>query len=78
MTLPFNIKNPDKALASMKIGTFNFFSQNNDLMDLVVVAENESKQPKDHQAISESSLKIDPDEYMKEEETEGSTSSEQL
>jgi hypothetical protein len=74
MTLPFDNKNPDKALASMKLGTYGFFSQNNDLMDLVVVAENKNKKPKDHQAISDGSLQVDPKEYMEEE----STSSEEL
>ena len=67
MTIPFDNKNPDKALASMRIGTYNFFSQNNDLMDMVVVAENENTKPKDHQSILDESLKIDPKEYMEEE-----------
>jgi hypothetical protein len=77
MTLPFDSKNPDKALAAMKIGTHGFFSQNNDLMDLVVVAENKNNKPKDHQAISDESLKINPKEYM-EEESKDTTSSEEL
>ena len=67
MTLPFDIKNPDKALASMKIGTHQFFSQNNDLMDMVVVAEKEDGKPKDRKSIAEESLKIDPKDYEEEE-----------
>lgn len=76
MTLPFDVKNPDKALASMKVGTHQFFSQNNDLMDMVVVAENGNKEPKDHQAVADKSMQIDPDDYMKEEESADPTSSE--
>jgi hypothetical protein len=76
VTLPFDNKNPDKALASMKIGTHGFFSQNNDLMDMVVVAENNDKTTKDHQSIAEESLKINPHDYA-EDESPDSTSSEQ-
>jgi hypothetical protein len=70
MTLPFDSKNPDKALAAMKIGTHGFFSQNNDLMDMVVVAENNNTKPKNHQAMLDESLKIDPKEYIEEESTD--------
>ena len=51
----------------MKIGTHQFFSQNNDLMDMVVVAEKEDGKPKDRKSIAEESLKIDPKDYEEEE-----------
>lgn len=62
MSLPFNSQNPDKALASVKIGTYNFFSQNSELMDMIVVAEHESKKKKDYKSIADESLKIDTSE----------------
>jgi hypothetical protein len=62
MSLPINPKNPNEALASVKIGTYNFFSQNNDLMDIIVITENENKEKKDYTAIADSSLEIDPSE----------------
>ena len=73
MTLPFDSKNPDKALTAMKIGTHGFFSQNNDLMDMVVVAEKNNTKPKNHQAMLDESLKIDPKEYMEEESTDSAS-----
>jgi hypothetical protein len=58
MTLPFNYKNSDASLASMKIGTHKFFSDNNELMDLIVVDENQNEKKKDHAAIADASLEI--------------------
>jgi|DEB19_MinimDraft_3_1074340.scaffolds.fasta_scaffold21109_4 hypothetical protein len=72
MPMPANSKNPEAALASLKIATHNFFLQNNDLMDMIVVAENDASPKKDHASIAEKSMKIDPSEMMEE-----STSSEQ-
>jgi hypothetical protein len=62
MSLPVNPKNPNDALASVKIGTYNFFSQNNDLMDMIVMSENENKEKKDYKAIADNSLEIDTSE----------------
>lgn len=73
MSLPFNIKNPDSALASIKIGNSLFFNQNNDLMDLVVVLEHESTSKKNHAEIAEESLKLGEDPESSPEEDEEAT-----
>jgi hypothetical protein len=62
MALPFDIENPDSALASIKMANSLFFMQNNDLMDLVVVAEHEGESKKNHELIVQESLKISPEE----------------
>jgi hypothetical protein len=74
VSLPFNIKNPDSALASIKIGNSLFFNQNNDLMDLVVVLEHESTSKKNHAEIAEESLKLGEDPESSPEEDEEATS----
>ena len=62
MALPFDTKNPDSALASIKISNSIFLSQNNDLMDLVVVAEHNDTVKKNHQKVIEDSAHIDLEE----------------
>ena len=42
-------------------------------MDMVVVAEKNNTKPKNHQAMLDESLKIDPKEYMEEESTDSAS-----
>lgn len=67
MALPFNIKNPDSALASIKIANNAFLSQNNDLMDLIVVAEHNDTVKKNHEEIIKNSANLEIEEDSPEE-----------
>lgn len=81
MTIPINQNNPQKALASIRIGTHNLLLGNNDLLDLVVVEESSNSPQRNHADIANNSLKRDMSVFSeteeKTEEDSAATSSEQ-
>jgi hypothetical protein len=74
MTIPVNQKNPEKALASMRIGMHDLLLGNNDLLDLIVVAESAGSPKKDHADIADKSLKREMSVFSESEEAEEPTS----